>query len=554
MIHSDARRAILRHLGWFVLCASLSACKGGLPDLRGRFQGTQKAGTKQSQVVAEIPGFQGDGERFGIAFQVFETLASARGSDLSLSFGTHPDGTGSDVTLMSSAISADLFQLTGKDSCADGEAGGVTVHLCWATGKIDLDATSAGGVSVYSLHILRDDGLPNPTGSAAQTYSLDELVGRAKFLGYSVTEAAERAYQAKEQIGAAQGNLLPHLNLRAIVGLATGERSAVFDAIGSFLPFIFPSNWYRWEESKDLYQAERASFSSLRGNEMNAVEGLSYFVHRDQMGLALVEQHLAWLRSIQAGLRVEERAGTVPTGTADYFGISIARLEQDRIAYSAFVTDEFASLTQGAALDAAIISLQDFDLPNLSGTARINANDFVADALSKSFELSSLQSLQKAAQMGGKEVVFGWLDPEGSQTLNFGLANQIRISQSRQAEIKERVAEAASLVGKRCATVANEYNSAIATYQVSASGTKAVQNRISWLMQRHLVGDSTLSETDFIDQLQDLQASLLGFKEDLLSAQHDWLIAKSKLDRLLLKGFYFGLGDGLPQNRQGERL
>jgi hypothetical protein len=156
-----------------------------------------------------------------------------------------------------------------------------------------------------------------------------------------------------------------------------------------------------------------------------------------------------------------------------------------------------------------------------------------------------LQALLKAAQAGGKEVVFGWLDPEGSQSLSFGLASQLRIGQSQQAEIKERVTEATALIGKKCADVANEYNASIATFQVSSAGVKAVQNRVSWLMQRHLDGDPTLSETDFIDQLQDLQAQLLGFKEDVLSSQHNWLITKSKLDRLLLKGFYSGLDDGL---------
>src|SRR5579885_92546 len=148
MTHFSARRAVIARLTGLTLCISLTACNGGLPDLKGRFQGTQNVGTKDSQVVAQVPSFQANGERFSIAFKVFETLASAPGASLSLSFGT-----GTDVELNAPEISSTPIQLVEKNSCADGAAAGTSVHLCWATGKIDLDATGSGGAPVYSLHI-----------------------------------------------------------------------------------------------------------------------------------------------------------------------------------------------------------------------------------------------------------------------------------------------------------------------------------------------------------------------------------------------------------------
>ena len=521
-----------------------SACNGGSLDLRGRFQGIQFASARTKPVVAQLPGFQSSGKTSSLGFKVFETLASAKGEDVSISFGKGPE-----LQLSVSAGLPSPVTLKKSGDCADGEAGQVAVHLCWTAEKLDLDAKDSAGIVVYSLHLQKDGGLPElPNANSNEPFSVDQIVGRAKFFSYSVSEEAERTYQAKAEIGVAQGALLPHLNLRSLFGLASGERSAIFETIGNVLPFLFPSNWYRWEQTKELYRAEKASYAGLRGNEMNVAEGLYYTVVRDQLGLALVKQHLAWLQSVQVALKQEELAGTVPTGTAEYFGVAVARLDQDRIAYENYLAGGLASLAQGVALspNPGSFSLRPTELPDLSAVAMVSATEFQGAAQSRAPEIATLQSLLKAAQLDTKETTFAWLDPSGNQSLNFGLGSQISIGKSHQAEIQERLIETTSLVTKRSVNVAYEYNSAISTYRVSAGAVKAVQNRITWLMQRHLGGDAGLGETEFVEQLNDLQGQLLGFKEDLLSAQHDWLIAKSKLDRLLLTGFYAGLGDGVP--------
>ena len=70
-------------------------------------------------------------------------------------------------------------------------------------------------------------------------------------------------------------------------------------------------------------------------------------------------------------------------------------------------------------------------------------------------------------------------------------------------------------------------------------------------MLRHFNGDSTLSETDFISQLLELQGQILGARAERLSFVRNWFISKSGLDRLLLEGAYANLGQAVPGAESG---
>jgi hypothetical protein len=71
---------------------------------------------------------------------------------------------------------------------------------------------------------------------------------------------------------------------------------------------------------------------------------------------------------------------------------------------------------------------------------------------------------------------------------------------------------------------------------------------MEWLMRRHLNGDATLDAQDFLDQLTDLQLRATMFAADQWNGVHAYLLAKAKLDRLLLRGFYQDLEGSIPED------
>jgi hypothetical protein len=335
------------------------------------------------------------------------------------------------------------------------------------------------------------------------------------------------------------------LNIGALVGAFTGDYLGI---IGNLFPFLFPSNWFKWKASKEMAEAERKSFASLRGNEMNAVESLYFLILRDQEVLAQVDQHLAWMRRTQEELKKEEEAEALPAGSAEYFGTSVAQLERDRVILHGLIQNEYGELAQAVALPPLSFSrVVGLDFPTtLEGVRPINAQEFFRDAQLKSHEVQAMGYLQKAAKLLTVDVFFEFLDPSAGASIGFGTAGSFRIGKSREHELKIRTDELYSLIEMRAGQVANEHNTALERYTLANTGGAATQKRLAWLFQRHLNGDSTLDETDFIAQLVELQFKMIGFGADRASAIAAWQMSKARMQRLLLQGYYQNLEDALP--------
>ncbi len=545
-IKSNLTPSAFRYLSVLFLSVFLFSCKGeaGLPELEGRYQGQQVlASGERIQVVAQIPDYVSVDQAKVLRFKTYPTLGSATGSEFRIAIINEKNIRLRLPGLPDSEIA--LSKVSTKDDCAAGAVSGQSVRLCWAKGKLDVEVQ--GGSEVSTLNLVRDDSLPPlPGKEGSGKYTLDELVGRARFLNYTVSQEAERVFQAKENIKVARGNLLPSLNIKTVLGLVAGD---YIGAIGKLLPFLFPSNWFKWKAQKDLFEAEKKSFASLRGNEMNSVEGLYYSIYRDQAVVRVLNQHIEWMRKTQANLAKEEEVGTLPTGTAEYFGATIAMLEQDQIAIDKLVKNEYAELAQAVALPPlnGISELAPLSIPDLSSVKPIHAGDFFREVQEKSYEIKTLNALLKASKSLTKDVIFGFLDPEGVG-LGFGTASSIRVSKSREHEVKKKIDETYSLMELVSAEVASEYNAALSTYGVARKGLTTVEKRLSWLMKRHLNGDPSLDQQDFIDQLIDLQLRILDFSADQWTGLQAYLMARSKLERLRLQGFYQDLEGSIPED------
>jgi len=389
---------------------------------------------------------------------------------------------------------------------------------------------------------------PTDSLNPSAPLALDELMARAKFRNYAVSQEAERLFQARQNVSLARARLLPHLNFATLLGVATGGVGGLIESIGNLVPFLFPGNWFRFEQSKHLFSAEKDSFSSMRGNEMNGVEQLYYTIHRDQETLKYLDLHSEWMKKIQQNLKVEEQVGVLARGTADYYGVTIIKVDQDRALLAALIKGEVANLAQAVAISPVQTrgDLQPLKLPELSAVGPIRAADFFKQAQERSYEIHALKSLAAAAKYTKKEVIFGWFDPASEDGIGFGLRNSIRISKSRVREIEKRIDETLSVFEQRSVQIAQDHNALLTGYRLATEGFEATRKRVSWLIQRHLNGESELSDEDFVNELTKLQEETLSFASSKLSNVHGWLVIQARINRLLLQGYYDGLAAALP--------
>ena len=531
----------------FSLTLLLAACEDGdLPKLQGRYQGVQVTRTQKIQVITQVPEFASVGKAKVSIFKIYPTLAMATGDQYSILILDKKT-----LELKAPQLPPAGVRLSLDKNCATGSNGSQEVSTCWADGKLDFVLTdNSDPEKSVTINLIKDDTLPPIDKN--RFYSLDELTGRAKYINYSVSQEAERVFQAKLNIGVARGNLLPRLNLKSLVGIFTGD---YLSAVGTVLPFLFPSNWFNWKISKELYQAQRNSFASLRGNEMNSVEGLFYLILRDQIVLERLKKHIAWMKQTQEGLRREEAVGTVPEGAADYFGTSIALMERDRINFETLVRIQYGQLAQGTALPPieGIAGLVPVVFPPLDNEKPIDPADFYKDAQDKSYEVKSLNFLLQAAKYAKQEIYFSFFDMEGNNGIGFGTPYQIRVAKSQQNEIKKKTDETLSLIELKSSLVTTEYNQALESYRVATSSLRSTEKRLKWIIDRHLQGDGKMDENEFVDQLIDLQYKIISFAADQATSIQVWLMAKSKVNRLLLAGYYSDLEAALPDEPREQQ-
>ncbi|MFA6239130.1 MAG: hypothetical protein WC635_17455 [Bacteriovorax sp.] len=519
----------------------LTSCRDGdLPKLSGRYQGMMTIGNSKTQIITQMPDFKKERKVRTLNFIIYPAMASAVGENYSFKLLDKET-----IEFKNARLNNGSALLKLDNNCANGASEPQTVAICWEEGKLTLsikDALIPEKSVLINLNL--DNGLSQLESN--KILSVDELVGRAKFNNYTVAQESERVFQAQKNIAVARGNLLPKLNLKSLIGLATGD---YLSAVETVLPFLFPGNWYRWDTSKELYQAERSSFASLRGNEMSMVEGLYYIILRDQLVLERLKKHIMWMKQIQESIRQSENVGTVVKGTAEYFGTSIANLEKDKLNLEVLVKIQFAQLAHATNLSPinGISGLVPVLTPDLSSLEVADPSAFYKEAQEKSYELKSLDYLLKAAKTSQKEIYFNFFDLEGSSGIGFGTRSQILVSKSQQEEIIKKSEETESLIELQASVVANEYNLALDSYQLAKSNKKLSEKRLNWLISRLLQGDDSIDSEEFVNELTDIQYKILGFAADEATSTQMWLTAKAKLNRLVLKGFYSDLEAALPE-------
>lgn len=510
----------------------LVACKK-TPDVKGRYFGTLTINGTAQQVVTEVPDFKEHGEYQVLEFSLYETKASANPNHVIV------QASSDSIVIKSSFLGADDYKLGAlKDSCGSGEKGNTLATLCFQSEKIDFTLKEkTSGNTILTLNLARSADLPTPTVNG--TYSIDDLVGRAKFNAYAVSQEAERVFQARQKVKMAIANLLPHFNMKDLLAFSGGPMGGI-QAIGSFVPFIFPSNWYKMAEVKELSRAQQKSFASLRGNEMQYVENFVYLVQRDLLLKNLMQDELVKQREVHRIIAKKEQYGQLPPKSADKYYSTVLMIEQDLVQLGSLIDFELSSLAHAVALPATtgISVLEAVPVPDLSKIPQIDYKSLIETAKTKSFEVKTLEFLVEASKKSTKATVWGFLDPNSSDYIGFGLASQLNVGESQVRTLESKRDETLSLIEQRVFIGASEYNATLTSFNIATAGVVTSKGRLDRLAKRLKSGDEKVDDEYFVQEIAEATQSLLKFSANQLSAAHSYMISRSKLNRLVLEGYY----------------
>jgi len=174
--------------------------------------------------------------------------------------------------------------------------------------------------------------------------TISEVVTRVSNNNFKVYENALKVYQAQSNIQKARADLLPKLNLWSVAGMILDPTSIV-EKTPEVAPFLVPGNWFRLEETKLLYLAEREGYRALWSNEVFIAKTLYKSVLFDERILGHVRSSIKELQKIHKIIKTRETFGGAELGTSREVEIKILGLLEDEQNIQVLLAKEYDELT-----------------------------------------------------------------------------------------------------------------------------------------------------------------------------------------------------------------
>jgi len=127
------------------------------------------------------------------------------------------------------------------------------------------------------------------------TVNLRSLQKRLLESNMGVLRAAVGLHASKDQVGVARGNLLPSINVGAVLGSFANPAFSI-SSIEFLVPFLLPSRWFEYFAQKDIYRADKEAYVALQLNTFASAYSIYHLVLQD---FAIREVLLAEVRDLQ---------------------------------------------------------------------------------------------------------------------------------------------------------------------------------------------------------------------------------------------------------------
>jgi hypothetical protein len=371
--------------------------------------------------------------------------------------------------------------------------------------------------------------------------TLPQAVNRALIKNFESRAQFERTLQARLTAKVAFLNLVPHLNLPNLLTNFPLSPFSSLAVIGDAVPFLLPNRWFMAKEAEQSFEAEKFGETLMQASLATQVEGLGYVLQRDLENLEFLEEMVLRGRDAEAKIRALEVAGHFPVGSADHLKAFSIVIELEAHALNEVIYMDKRAIAQALGYhNPGAIEEMVFDLDSRPLEAAVSLDEVQLGtiALQRSLELQQMNALIKSAQYKKKEVSFTWLDPSGDPTqgLGLGLSGTIAIEKSHINELKIKREQLQSVVLQKMSNAVKQYNHAVETYSLIQLGLETNNSRVKEILGEITVG-SNLNTMDVNHILEEYVVAEMHQRD----AVCEYRIARSNIDRMLLRGYYNSL-------------
>ncbi len=235
-----------------------------------------------------------------------------------------------------------------------------------------------------------------------------------------ILRGLNQVYQTKLDVNMRRSQLLPSINLGAALNSLGG--GFFLSSVSFLMPFLIPSNWFNYKESKYVFEAEKFSYYLTKLNTYASAYSTVVTIAGDLELKKVLEQQYKNLLRIQEMIQLRYDFGLV-TDT------DLSRTKaQTQLAFIQFSQMEQLIVRQIASLRLLLalpleteIQIANFKTVD-SDIEAIPAQDVFKKALAKSPEHSQVLNLISASKEGKWSRAFAFLN--GASLSTNGMGNQ----------------------------------------------------------------------------------------------------------------------------------
>lgn len=399
----------------------------------------------------------------------------------------------------------------------------------------------------YILTLLLILSLNTAQAQISKQINISDVVTRVSNSNYKVYENALMVYQAKTNIEKARADLLPRLTIWSIASIIL-EPLSIFDKITDVAPFLVPGNWFRLEENKLLYLAEKEGYRALWGNEVHIAKSLYKQILFDKKLYEQVLQSTVELEKIHRIVKTRETFGGAKPGTARDIEIKILGLKEDAENLKILLALEHDELTYALGYSTnENISLSPVELLNVEQLKPINPKEYEFRLLSSSPERRQFDHFFSVLDQIKKEIDYAIM---GVSDISRGVAGGIfdnipipnglggkeaslKILNAQREILKTQKTGIEETLKRQIRSVGTQYNSDLANYSNFKRRVQLSKESKNALLRRLQMGE----DIDVV-QLSDNSRSQILAETALLTVQYRVMNSTDRLQRLIFDGDY----------------
>jgi hypothetical protein len=525
----------MRRLIWLTLAILNVGCnpQGGVPLQTGHYEGSliRRTGDKLADIPVQADVSHPDGQTWNVAVKQTdgtaidqETLSIQTDGRIQLSIASLG------VSQASLAPEQDCFSSSSSDK--------QQIRACAQPDAVLIEISDANG-AIFSLSLKAfDPAHPNPAETPTD-YSLSSAMKRTFSSNFETRAEFQRTMEASHVASNAYGNLLPHLNINTGIAIQKSLTSLteLLSAVGDLAPFLLPTRWIQAKNDSILSDVENLSLLIMRGDAGVEVESLAYNWKKDEDTLSDYATIIQDSQKLADHIHAFEPLGEYPSGTGDAVQTTVNAMKMDQSNLESTAGGEKSALAQAMGFfdEGSLATLQIDDSPAEPDLETLNEKSIQDLAAGRSLELQQMSKTLEVARNSKTGSYFQWLDPSGdpNASLGAGFPSAIQIAQDKINELENQQFELESAVRTKARDSLGEYQDAQNRVVLANQDLTLQQTRVTRDLELVNLGKETNSQ-ELVTVYQDLLRSIMNSR----NAQAEVQVARAKLNRILLEGYY----------------